>query len=773
MICISSKTKFYIKLLSVIAVFAVLSAFFCSIFIPRITVKLSTAGTTVHKVDDTVVESPQNIADAPEAMQLYAENKRLQLFANQETGDFLVRDKETGEDWLSNPPPDTVVNDRISGMSKFRLFSQLIIYTIALDETGTNVTQEGMLVSRTGSVIQGGLNVEAIKNGVKLSYYFPSVEVTLPVLVTLNDDGFSASVDTAQIKEDNVHRLLWYSLLPYFGAGGPEDDGYMLVPDGSGALIRYNTTKSNYAPYHEPVYGYDPTHFGETRPPSVEGIRLPVFGMKKNDSAYIAVITQGDAAAYIDAQTANMYNEWNNIYATFQVLGTADVIIGQSTDGSARRIVKHDVRNHICDYGQVKYILLGKGKSEYSDMAQAYKDYLLRDGVTEKFKDSSSTPLFINVFGGIIKKESQLGFLVDKYKVLTTYEQAGEIAADLKNKGVQDISMSYTNWSKDSAKRLFQDKVHFESRLGGKTGLIALNKKLQALNIKLFLEYNPYNAAKNGNGYIGFLDAAKKISGQSVQVYDYDLATLMINKNVPPAVLPNPRMTVSNTEKFMADFAKKTDAGVYYPNFAQILYSNHSSSNFAARTVVKELVESSLQKNKGAALADFPNVYSFPYISYATNLPSNSSGFNIFDEDVPFYQMVASGIIQYSTPVVNIGRDLEDMTLFAIETGSGLYFQFTYNNPEVLMETRYDSRYGADYALWSDDAVKANQVVQNAFKEIGSNVIVRHNILADGVGISTFANGCRVVVNRSSKDFVFEGRLISPMSFVVLGKEVD
>ncbi len=64
----------------------------------------------------------------------------------------------------------------------------------------------------------------------------------MPVTYTLEDDYLEAKIDTADIEEDDTSSetgklTTSLSMLSSFGAASSTDEGYFVIPDGSGALI--------------------------------------------------------------------------------------------------------------------------------------------------------------------------------------------------------------------------------------------------------------------------------------------------------------------------------------------------------------------------------------------------------------------------------------------------------------------------------------------------------------------------------------------------------
>jgi len=94
------------------------------------------------------------------------------------------------------------------------------------------------------------------------------------------------------------------TLLPFMGSGGLDDEGFMFVPDGSGAIINFNNGKQNQVPFNVNIYGWDEALprdavVSDTRAP------FPVFGIQKNNAALLCIIEEGSSYANISL----MYQE--------------------------------------------------------------------------------------------------------------------------------------------------------------------------------------------------------------------------------------------------------------------------------------------------------------------------------------------------------------------------------------------------------------------------------------------------------------------------------
>src|SRR5690606_33387518 len=82
-------------------------------------------------------------------------------------------------------------------------------------------------------------------------------------------------------------------------------------------------------PYNRRVYGRD---YASTPNPELSTvdfaqIHLPVFGLKDNDRAFLAIIEEGDAMARIEATVAKMRDSFNKVWASFDVIPQARVFL--------------------------------------------------------------------------------------------------------------------------------------------------------------------------------------------------------------------------------------------------------------------------------------------------------------------------------------------------------------------------------------------------------------------------------------------------------------
>ncbi|HBG00053.1 MAG TPA: hypothetical protein DDW87_00560, partial [Firmicutes bacterium] len=105
--------------------------------------------------------------------------------------------------------------------------------------------------------------VEYRLEGKTLTARIPMAEVVYPQdQPTSYEVNWDGSLGDELLVYDQTRELVTYpltsvALLRFFGAADTTEEGYIFVPDGSGALINLNNGKTNQTLYSEPVYGRD------------------------------------------------------------------------------------------------------------------------------------------------------------------------------------------------------------------------------------------------------------------------------------------------------------------------------------------------------------------------------------------------------------------------------------------------------------------------------------------------------------------------------------
>ncbi len=91
---------------------------------------------------------------------------------------------------------------------------------------------------------------------------------TVPLVYTLSDKGMRVTVSAGEITGPEDFPVAPISLLEFFGAAQDDTEGYMVLPDGSGALLRYGSpAQIGSDSYSKFVYGADAAAYTMTQDP--------------------------------------------------------------------------------------------------------------------------------------------------------------------------------------------------------------------------------------------------------------------------------------------------------------------------------------------------------------------------------------------------------------------------------------------------------------------------------------------------------------------------
>ena len=162
------------------------------------------------------------------------------------------------------------------------------------------------------------------------------------------------------------------SLLDYFGAADQSEEGYIFVPDGSGALIYLNNGKLYAESYRRPVYGPDYATQRSWDAPTSEQIRLPVFGIRRGDTSLVGIIEDGVANTRIKADIAGRTNSYNTVCPEIIVMPEGRISLPSEHWNTRSAFQARKSTGKV----SVRYGFLYGDSADYVGMA-AYYDFLM------------------------------------------------------------------------------------------------------------------------------------------------------------------------------------------------------------------------------------------------------------------------------------------------------------------------------------------------------------------------------------------------------------
>ncbi|WP_372630192.1 DUF5696 domain-containing protein [Cohnella sp.] len=692
-----------------------------------------------------------------------ARTERLAMDFDPGTAVVTVTDLASGALWSSNPADRET--DKVAKGAKLQdLNAQLLLDYV--DEQ----SRPFQLNNYTGSIKDGTYAWKRTDDGVEVTFAFGQAGFVIPVRYSLQDDGFSAAVETSRIEQRGKYSLVNINLLPFFGAGGIADEGYLLVPDGSGALMRFNNGKSIYQAFDERVYGRDRAVEKPLNNQRTETVMLPVFGLKKNDAAFVAVIRQGAYQAGIRASVSGKSNAYNSVsgYLNLMEIETNVVMEGSANE---KQVLRASASNAGGAPFEVRYHFLGGDRADYTGMAGRYRQYLQEEQGVKPYRGRpfSPPPLMLELIGAIPVRETFLGIPYGTTRTLTSFDDIRDIAARLRSSGVPNVSIRLAGWQDGGMRGKVPISQEAESGIGGNKGFRKLAQEMEEQGNALYPVVDPINLYVNGNGFNRFFDAARNISRAPALQRSYLLGSGARDPNVRPSYLMKPESVAEAIGKFAKSAEKNGYSRTAYESVGSMLYSdfrkNSLSKNETGR-IWEESLRDAASRSDGL-LFGRANAYTFPNAEALADVPLNASGFDMEDESVPFYSMAVSGLIPAYGEPINLRGDTRAYLLKLLETGTYPAYRFVARDGSLLVGTAYDDLYGGDFNLWFEDVISQYEELSGVLSQTAGQSIVRHDKLGEGVYRTEFAGGKTVTVNYSNDIFIADDEPIEPNGYRV------
>lgn len=604
-----------------------------------------------------------------------------------------------------------------------------------------------------------GLDADAAEN-------MPAAFV-IPIEYALNEDGFTATVLTDKITSDSKsYHLTNVSLLPYFASSKQVDDGWFMVPDGSGAIIEF-AEKAGMA-YAQSVWGNDMAVELSASSALMQNVGLPVFGYHYGDGAVFAEIKGAAAVASIFAEVCGKEITQNHIYTDFNVLS-----FDTSNAGGQQKQAKFNIysQNYVSEFPRVRYTLYDGAETTYSDMAATCREHLIDAGVLgSRIKPQEQLPLYTDFTGYETADESLLGISTKADVVLSTLKDIELSLDELEKRDIKNIQLRLKAYSDGGLYGTAPNDFTIAKCVGTQEELEDLSKRLIRNGGTLYFENNFSSVNEPGDGYDTMTHSVRGLRKKVLRAFDYNLVSRKATDAVHYYYMTSPAYFESLTMNFAEGM--KQEYGYSWSDFGSKLWSDFNKNHPYDRTQSADTMSNVMEKVKqkvAGTMTDGSNSFALAAIDTFLNMPLSNSGLNSESYSIPFYQMVIRGYVNYAGSPMNVGADLEKNYLASIESGAALYYSFYTAGDEALKQTAegmltYPTRIGAAY----DRIESEYQTFRELFQDLQGCIILKHERVEERVFVTTYENGTAIAVNYNDYDAKINGIQVPQRGYAVV-----
>lgn len=703
----------------------------------------------------------------------YAENTALALFCNTSKGNIVVEDKSNGFRWASCVSQSDVEAEQKNRLGKkwIQNLGSPFIIEYALEYGVKNSTLANFWDLNTVCII------DEIENGVRINYYLTKIGASFSCEVTLSENWIEVYIPFSSIEENPVETALsdFYKELPGEGEDVPRgvvldiiqypflgsfrstgQDGYFLVPDGPGGLIKLDEETSDTDRYKADVYGTDWTSVPVDWTP--QGASLPLYGIKNGENSILAIVDKGAGYSTIYCNPAGAITKKLH-YAYTQFIHR--YVYREQINLSGTRMTVRS-RTPVETDKSVRYVFISGENANYSGMASEYREYLMREQGMKREQKNGKIPLRLNLYGGTRQKT----LLGKRFIKTTTFDNAEEIIERIYLSGLENVSIVYQGWMNGGADCPYPDRFPAEKELGGDDGLKDFVKLAHSYGYKVYLsdDYTWINAAQTSfnprknsvydiTGNLFNFNEPGIVKEWDWYILESDFVMESINKNMKKYREYNVDGLAINGLDWLHTNYK--DDEVFYRGELIERYRN------IAEYVSKVLGNTAVYSWGGSS-------YLLGSIDFMDEIPFDYSYYSYIDEVIPFYQMAIHGAVEYCSMPINFYDERKKELLKSVEYGAVPSFLVTYENSSVLADTKSSYIFSSQFIEWEDTIYSTYNKVSNALSEVRNEYITRHEILDDGVRKVTYENGVEIIVNYTNKQYYYKGLTVEPLDFIAV-----
>ena len=568
-------------------------------------------------------------------------------------------------------------------------------------------------------------------------------------------------------------------------------DGYIFVPDGSGALIRFDNIK---------YYDSDGVYFDMYKDPyrdkltadefaggslatlepdyvPTKHISMPVWGVAygNNQDAFVAYVTEGDEYFGLLYKGRTQEFEYASIQPRFERNRSYQFTVGSKT---AKLILEED-EIFTGDIGVSYNFLSGDGSdgsyaANYVGMALTYRKYLQTNNL---IKELDPNELKVGPKVDFLICDVKEGLFGYSEVSVTSFDDVESILTELHNDGMNDITSTLYGWQNGGMSTGAPWEVKYNKNAGGKSGMqnvvstandfgyeISLHQQYAMINEIQTKSFNAYavKALSRDYGAYQLSDTNKPITWWAYTNADKAGSWLVEQSEEIKELGENVSITTGGISTLLVpdygkDLSYKEAANSYY----------HSTAEAASNLDLA---------------GDTPNSYLWKNYSSFHNLSVYNSQYRCETDSVPFLEIVFSGLVNLYAEYANFSFYDKLSMLKMIDYNLNPSFIITARETEDIMYTNARDWFSTSYESFHPIIKEINDFVVPVLEKVQGKTIIDRKVVefednSLGLYINTYAtvndgvtqdDKVVLAINYFDYDVVYNGKTIPAQSAVVI-----
>ncbi len=694
----------------------------------------------------TQVENESNkdtneLVKIEEDFSFVCKDDNLELYINVKTLELRIRNIKTGYVWGSS---FNTANEKLNKTWKSRVSSALWLTYYHKTKTKDEIKDD--IISK--------VTVKIENNGFKAHCTFLESKIELDMNLSLKNGKINVSIPNDSIVESESNRISTLKVYPFFGACKATEtenflDGYTLIPDGSGALIRYRpTSQINKSTYTKSIYGNDYAFIKDSESNTIYNdstISIPligfVHGVDKNAS-YVSV-NDGDLYSRIISYEAGKLIDfyWTSFEFVYRVQYQRKT--SKSTSVLFTQLEKNKFDIDIC------YSILSGKESNYVGIANSYGKELEFKNMDNK---KSNIPIHVEYLNSEIEKR----IIFNKSIPMTTTKQNIEITNDLLNNGINNISLGIRGFANKGYTASAPYYKNFNFKTGWNRGYKNLINYCKQQDINLFFNVDFQKGYKASRGFSKMRDLALMANSEEISGSSYDF----------PYSYLSPDKSLKIFKNNLNFFNKNGMNSLCFESIADIIYSSYDSNNMIYLPNAKEYYKEMLNSVEYSSSFG-TNKYVYDSVNELYNGPLYSSQVKMFTDTVPFVSLVLKNKINLFSGFINDFSSLKLETLRLIDYNIYPSVILTHKSSIDLMDTPSRKIVSSKYSAIKDSLIETYNYINEALKYVMNDFVIERKILASGVVKNTYSNHKVIYINYLNEPITYDDITIDAMSYKV------